>query len=591
MKRTKASSQNPKAASTPSPTTSKSSTGPVPDATNRRLLRSPLKGEVEFSLLSPLHIYAAEVSAPPFLGALLAPFSQTNVFIGKNSSGKTRLLRALFNTCKDRADVLLGAKQSSGRGRLQAGEEVVLFSSPIVGTPDCFEAVAASGEGTKKGPGASSVRIHVASVPEYSPHIPSDPTLEYKTDDAEKAHLAQALERANRSRPPSDAEEPNSGCVFFLSHRRGATHDREHQSSQYELASDASNLAGRVNTLFGSTEHGRRVRQAMLEVLPAIEDVTFQHLKDSKVRVVVNEQGRPTPLEATGGGIEQVLSIILALTSESEQGIIFIDEPESHLHEGAQRRLANYIQNNIAKRQLFISTHSPVFMTAFRCASIFKTRITPDGATVEHALNTEDQRLILDTLGAEAKTILQANATIWVEGSTEIEILRSVLKGRGLQEHEDFEFMITGGSMLARFSAEEDLDRIQMLRVCRNSFGIFDRDKPDGAELKANAKRVSDQLGPERSWITDDYEFEWYFPEAAVEKLWGVPPKRLQKDLRGKPFYAALRDAGGSVPDQPNKAGNARRVLSFMAENGVDWPVKFKKHIERLVQFIRRSSP
>ncbi len=136
-----------------------------------------------------------------------------------------------------------------------------------------------------------------------------------------------------------------------------------------------------------------------------IEDVTFEHVKNDHVRVVVTEQGRRTPLEDTGGGIEQLLSIVVALTSESEHGIIFIDEPESHLHEGAQRRLANYIQRNIAKRQIFISTHSPVFMTAFKSASIFKTRMTAHGATVERVMDTDHRRMILDTLGAEARAI------------------------------------------------------------------------------------------------------------------------------------------------------------------------------------------
>ncbi len=150
--------------------------------------------------------------------------------------------------------------------------------------------------------------------------------------------------------------------------------------------------------------------------------------------------------------------------------------------------------------------------------------------------------------------------------------------------------MVTGGSMLARFSAEEDLDRVQMLCVCRNSFGIFDRDKPPGQDLKTNVDRVSEDLGAERSWITDDYEFEWYFPAEAVEKLWGVCESKLAGQ-RGRPFYGALRDAGASVGERPNKALNARRVLEFIAANdGVDWPANFKVHLDRLVRFVRSTS-
>lgn len=550
-----------------------------------------------------LHLARAQLSVAPFSDEQIGSFSKVNVFIGPNGIGKSRLLRSLFDACQERAKYLFNEK-FSGTSPFRTNEGVALFPTPQeeLGGGKHWVFAVHGGEVSRM----PDQRVALGVLAEQPRHNfrHGDP-MRIRLNDEEdntdvRLDFESALARANSSRPRGDIQSSErSDCIFILGHRRGSDHQQE-LAAHHRLKLDASNIQGRISTLFGEKRHRDAVNDAMSHILPSVDQIGFKHVVERDnagdptntfVEVEITTKNHSTySLLESGGGVEQVLAIIVALTSESAEGIIFLDEPEAHLHEGAQRRLANYIRDNIGRRQVFISTHSPVFMTAFSDASIFRVTKHCDGSvSVVSAIEKEDQRAVLGSLGCEAKSILQANAAIWVEGPTEITILRYMLTERGLMEHEDYEFLMTGGSNLKHFGIDDKgSTRIQMLRVCRNSFGIFDRDHASSDEnLKEAVQRLVKTLQiAGRHHVTKHYEFEWYYPEEALSSIFGLGRDKLNKD---EAFSSTIKNAPKNPSLRKDKVALATRVLEEWGDETA-WPDGFTDLLDKLDSFIRSGT-
>jgi AAA15 family ATPase/GTPase len=66
------------------------------------------------------------------------------------------------------------------------------------------------------------------------------------------------------------------------------------------------------------------------------------------------------PLNLLGGGDQEVLLLERLL---SESGVVYgIEEPETHLHADYQRKLFNKFKSESKNSQMFLTTHSPIFV-------------------------------------------------------------------------------------------------------------------------------------------------------------------------------------------------------------------------------------
>lgn len=77
------------------------------------------------------------------------------------------------------------------------------------------------------------------------------------------------------------------------------------------------------------------------------------------------DDGSETSIEQKGDGIKSLIQIaLLKETSETDNGIILIEEPESHLHSGAIHELCKVLQEISKKQQIVVTTHSPIFINS-----------------------------------------------------------------------------------------------------------------------------------------------------------------------------------------------------------------------------------
>lgn len=399
-------------------------------------------------------------------------------------------------------------------------------------------------------------------------------------------------------------------CSFFLWHRRKSEYAGKPQK-QDALDADAVHLAARLLQLRGERQRdfNERLEAFINAVIPDLGEPTTRRLDDDKVEIMFGDRS----LESLGGGVEQVLVLAMILLGEPDGGGIFIEEPESHLHPDAQHRLVEQILKYRGNRQFFLTTHSPVFLNGFGDdADVFRvTRANTGKAQVERCVKHGHQRHVLDDLGVRPSSLLQSNCVLWVEGPTERVLVRHWLSlvAPSLHEQRHYDFVYTGGSLLAHLGADVEkpsvADLQDLFRVCRHNYVICDRDAGPGAgPAKEDVHRIEGLLNDHlHLWVTHAYEIEWYYPREILAKLWNAEvATKLLGDAAffARPFYGVLKET--SEPDTTSagkrKVEYARRAVKHTPRGSdlaaawfqSDIGQSLHKEIERLAAFIRRAN-
>jgi predicted ATP-dependent endonuclease of OLD family len=105
-----------------------------------------------------------------------------------------------------------------------------------------------------------------------------------------------------------------------------------------------------------------------------------------------------------GGGVEQLLMIATVLFTTTSEHSLFLEEPESHLHAGAQRFLLEKLYGG--ERQTFITTHSPVFIDLSRPHSLYRVKQTVGRSQVAQVHDAAASNALLEDIGVRNSDVL-----------------------------------------------------------------------------------------------------------------------------------------------------------------------------------------
>ncbi|MCY0988525.1 AAA family ATPase [Nannocystis sp. ILAH1] len=400
---------------------------------------------------------------------------------------------------------------------------------------------------------------------------------------------------------------------YFLWHRRKSFYVEQLGAYHERLDSEAEHLTGRLDHILSSMAGGKlrgRIDQFMNSVIPGIGKIGIHREKNTSatdISVAFDDGETTRGLKDLGGGVEQVLALALVLLAEPDEGAVFLEEPESHLHESAQRRLIKQIELHRGKRQVFLATHSPIFVNEFSGANVYRltSNPKPKRTTAHPCLSKPEQRQVLDELGVLPSSLTQTNCVIWVEGPTEVRLVTHWLGlvAPELLVNQHYTFAQTGGSNILSLAADIAPDPeawIQDInRICRHNYFICDRDAGIGQIPAKEPVRDIGKLVGDNHWITHGYEIEWYLPNEAIEHLWDVAAAEHVRARRGTadlPFYDHLKasKSRGTGTAGERKTAYAERVVKkalstetwFAGPAGED----LQTQLERLVAFIRHAN-
>jgi predicted ATPase len=225
-------------------------------------------------------------------------------------------------------------------------------------------------------------------------------------------------------------QEIRQSVLRLVSERRIPPSGRVRPEST--LAGDASNLSTVLNTLHGQRRTFDRYELEVRRILPDITGLGIAPVSDGDAAIRIwfsdthDRLDLSFGLNEVGTGTANVLALVYAIAMSPEPRIIIIDEPATALHPGAFRELLRLATLH-SRHQYFISTHSPLaldILDAPTVAIIGRDAETRVEVKVVDATSCDDQRAMLQAVGASLQDVFGADCVIWVEGDTEVNVFR-----------------------------------------------------------------------------------------------------------------------------------------------------------------------
>lgn len=390
---------------------------------------------------------------------------------------------------------------------------------------------------------------------------------------------------------------PKSIDSHFIPAIRQIAINENNDSSGY----DGAGIINKLAKLQNPDVHSQELRKRFLEINSFVQSVLDR--KDATIEIpydrntiLVHMDNKVLPLDSLGTGVHEVIILAAAATTLNDT-VLCIEEPELHLNPILQRKLLKYLSEKTSN-QYFITTHSPAIMDT-KDAEIYHVTQSDGESKITRATSDRMKSDACEDLGYHPSDLLQTNCVIWVEGPSDRIYIKYWLKHAAPEFNEGIHYaiMFYGGRLLSHLSGEENemaLDEfISLRKLNKRGVIVIDSDKSTAhTHLNRTKKRLIEEFnkGPGFSWVTAGREIENYFTKDQLEFgiLAATPNCNLLSDF-GK-FDNCLKIKGQKGAEtQASKTDVAHAIVRQFDPILETYDLKDK--IQNVVEFIRESNP
>ena len=284
------------------------------------------------------------------------------------------------------------------------------------------------------------------------------------------------------------------------------------------------------------------------------------------------------PIELSGSG-DQALMILMRQFLDKKH-FYGIEEPETRFHHDFQRKVLSYLREISKERQIFIATHSSVFVDkVFLKDTWFVTLERKQ--TKAKRVETEDLKAILLDLGVMPSDFFLSNRILFVEGLTEKNVLPIIGEKAGI-DISDVSIIPTHGKGKGKYHLEVWID------AARNTnlpiFFLLDRD----AEKEIRKLEKKDLIDKDYYHLLEK-EFEDYYPKDVLKDVVSeMMKKSKEKEISEKEKELELNEPVVEKIDDLLKRKDwkvevglkvATRMTSEQIEEEMDEIVRFLRKV------------
>jgi hypothetical protein len=350
----------------------------------------------------------------------------------------------------------------------------------------------------------------------------------------------------NLLRPSFEFFRSCFSSVFFLNaYRHGEERVVPHRSDTLPengtgLVNFVHNLILNNHTLF--TEIAELVRYIVPEV--GRLHARFTGIDDHSIELAYEwADGRVVNLANMGGGVEQLVILGCVLLAQ-KTACIFWEEPESHLHPGAQDKLLSELESRVGQSLIFLTTHSPVFVRPSDKIAVHAIT-NPDGKSAAgRTLLKEQLQEACTILGSRPGHLAQADIVLYVEGKYGAAAVEEWLRKWPDREASLEHLLLVVQPCNPDEIGTNDFDLSTLKKLTPNMVVFVDRDNDVGSQEPKEARKRLAAMCQQHSIpciITEFRQIEDYFSPEAVKaalptnllKTWTYDPSRPMGEQLG----------------------------------------------------------